>query len=178
MFLSLLKKIGRKKTVLDRGLSHSNFKDAKPWMNRYYLIFRNRPKWFPFNILIHEMLDNDHGVGVHNHLCPYITIIIKDGYWETTKKGKFNSKLKVNYDTFINFQGKPNLNYFPVLTGQQYIQTAKELFDPVAFPYASQIQYFRTGLADVRGRSGPFGAFGAFGVLRVPGAVPGFYDCD
>ena len=34
------------------------------------------------------MLDDDHGDGVHNHLCPYITIIIKGGYWETTKTGK------------------------------------------------------------------------------------------
>ena len=89
MFLNILEKEGRKKIVLDRGPSHINFNNAKPWMNRFYLIFRNRPKWFPFNILIHEMLDNDHGEGVHNHLCPYITIIIKDGYWETTKKGKF-----------------------------------------------------------------------------------------
>jgi len=89
MFLGLLEKIGRKKKVLDRGPSHPNFESAKPWMNRFYLIFKNRPKWFPFNILIHEMLDNDHGEGVHNHLCPYITIIIKDGYWETTNKGKF-----------------------------------------------------------------------------------------
>ena len=89
MFLSLLEKFGKKKIVFDRGISHPNFKNAKPWMNRYYLIFRNRPKWFPFNILIHEMLDNDHGEGVHNHLCPYMTIIIKDGYWETTNKGKF-----------------------------------------------------------------------------------------
>ena len=89
MFLGLLEKLGRKKIVLDRGPSHPNFKNAKPWMNRFYLLFRNRPKWFPFNILIHEMLDNDHGDGVHNHLCPYLTIIIKDGYWETTKKGKF-----------------------------------------------------------------------------------------
>ena len=85
----LLDKVGRKKIVLDRGPSHPNFINAKPWMNRFYVIFRNRPKWFPFNILIHEMLDNDHGQGVHNHLCPYMTIIIKDGYWETTKKGKF-----------------------------------------------------------------------------------------
>ena len=89
MFLNILEKVGRKKIVLDRGQSNINFNNAKPWMNRFYLIFRNRSKWFPFNILIHEMLDNDHGEGVHNHLCPYITIIIKDGYWETTKKGKF-----------------------------------------------------------------------------------------
>ena len=48
-------------------------------------LFRHRPKWFPFNIIIHEMLDNDHGEGVHSHLCPYITIILRGGYWETLK---------------------------------------------------------------------------------------------
>ena len=31
------------------------------------------------------MLDDDHGEGVHNHTFPYITIIFKDGYWETLK---------------------------------------------------------------------------------------------
>ena len=34
------------------------------------------------------MLDNDHGEGVHSHLCPYITIILRGGYWETLKDGK------------------------------------------------------------------------------------------
>ena len=53
------------------------------------MLFRKRPKWFPFNILIHRMLDDDHGEGVHNHMCPYITIILKGGYWETTPNGKF-----------------------------------------------------------------------------------------
>ena len=57
-------------------------------MNRYYVLFRNRPKWFPFNILIHEMLDDDHGDGVHNHLCPFMTIILRGGYYETLKDGK------------------------------------------------------------------------------------------
>ena len=75
MILKFLEKIGRKKVVLDRGPSHPKFHKAKPWMNRYYVLFRNRPKWFPFNILIHEMLDDDHGDGVHNHLCPYITTV-------------------------------------------------------------------------------------------------------
>jgi hypothetical protein len=89
MFLKLLDKFGRKKIVLDRGPSHPNYKAAKPWMNRYYILFRHRPKWFPFNILVHEMLDNDHGIGVHTHLCPYITIILRDGYWETNKNGKY-----------------------------------------------------------------------------------------
>ena len=89
MFLKFLEKIGRKKIVLDRGPSHPEFHKAKPWMNRYYVLMRHRPKWFPFNILIHEMLADDHGDGVHNHLFPYITIILKGGYWETTIKGKF-----------------------------------------------------------------------------------------
>ena len=89
MLLKILEKFGRKKTVLDRGPSHPKYKDAKPWMNRYYVLFRHRPKWFPFNILIHEMLDDDHGDGVHNHLCPYITIILRGGYWETRHDGKY-----------------------------------------------------------------------------------------
>ena len=89
MILKILEKLGRKKIVLDRGPSHPEFHKAEPWMERYYLLFRKRPKWFPFNILIHKMLDDDHGEGVHNHLCPYITIILKGGYWETTNKGTF-----------------------------------------------------------------------------------------
>ena len=72
MFLDFLEKIGRKKIVLDRGPTHSEFDKAKPWMERYYILFRHRPKWFPFNIIIHKMLDNDHGDGVLNHTCPYI----------------------------------------------------------------------------------------------------------
>ena len=89
MLLKLLDRLGRKNVVLDRGISHPNYTEAKPWLNRYYVLFRYRPKWFPFNILIHEMLADDHGVGVHTHLCPYITIILRGGYWETIKSGKF-----------------------------------------------------------------------------------------
>ena len=88
MLLNFLAKVGRKKIVFDRGPSHLKFNEAKPWMNRYYVLFRYRPKWFPFNILIHEMLADDHGDGVHTHLCPYITIILRGGYWETTKNEK------------------------------------------------------------------------------------------
>ena len=89
MFLKFLDKIGRKKLLLDRGQLHPEYRKAKPWMNRYYLFFKKRPRWFPFNILIHEMLDDDHGDGVHTHMCPYITIILRGGYWETIKNGKY-----------------------------------------------------------------------------------------
>ena len=85
MFLKLLNIMGRKKIVLDRGISHPRFYEAKPWMNRYYVLLRNRPRWFPFNILIHEMLADDHGEGVHNHIFPFITVVLRGGYWETIK---------------------------------------------------------------------------------------------
>lgn len=58
-----------------------------------------------------------------------------------TKKGQIGEKLKVSYDAFANFQGKPNINYFPVLNSQQFIQAARETFDPVAFPYANVSTY-------------------------------------
>jgi len=59
----------------------------------------------------------------------------------TTKRGGFNKNIKVDYDSFINFQGKPDLDYRPVLSSEQFIQTAKELFDPVNFSYGSQSSY-------------------------------------
>ncbi|MDO5978373.1 SusC/RagA family TonB-linked outer membrane protein [Flavivirga spongiicola] len=59
----------------------------------------------------------------------------------TTKRGGFNKKTRIDYDTFINFQGKPDLDYRPVLNSQQFIQTARELFDPGTFPYNSQLFY-------------------------------------
>ena len=42
MFLKFLEKLGKKRVVLDRGPSHPRYDLAKPWMNRYYLLFRNR----------------------------------------------------------------------------------------------------------------------------------------
>ncbi len=59
----------------------------------------------------------------------------------TTKRGGFNKKIKVDYDTFINFQGKPDLDYRPVLSSQEFIQTAREIFDPVVYDYGSQSFY-------------------------------------
>lgn len=63
----------------------------------------------------------------------------------TTKKGNFNEKIKVSYDGFVNFQGKPDLDYIPVLTSQQFIETAKELFDPVLYPWSTASDYISTG---------------------------------
>lgn len=55
----------------------------------------------------------------------------------TTKRGKANEKIRVTYDGFINFQGKPNLDYLPGLSSEQFIQAAKDIFDPVAYPYST-----------------------------------------
>ncbi len=59
----------------------------------------------------------------------------------TTKKGGSNEKIKVNYDGFISFQGKPDLNYIPALNSPQYIQAAKETFDPVINPWSTVSAY-------------------------------------
>ena len=78
----------RKRVILDRGPSWPDYDKAEPFMVRYYLLFRKRPKWFPFNILIHKLLKSDLG-DLHDHYWSYITIILKGGYWETTEKGTF-----------------------------------------------------------------------------------------
>ena len=81
----------RKKIILDRGPSWPDYKDAKPFMIRYYILFRKRPKWFPFNVFIHKILKNDLG-DLHDHYWPYFTVILSGGYYETTKKGTFFRK--------------------------------------------------------------------------------------
>jgi TonB-linked SusC/RagA family outer membrane protein len=46
-----------------------------------------------------------------------------------TKKGSFGSnKLKVEYNGFVNFQGKPDVGYLPYMRSAEYIQTMKEIF--------------------------------------------------
>ena len=106
LLLKILDKLGRKKIVMDRGPSHPEYFLAKPWTARYYILFRKRPRWFPFNILIHHILNDDHGVGLHNHPFPYITIILKGGYWET------NSNLKKTWRGrfYIGFRNADNLH--------------------------------------------------------------------
>jgi len=82
----------RERIILDRGPSWPDYDKAEPFIVRYYLLFRNRPKWFPFNILVHKLLKSDLG-DLHDHYWSYITIILKGGYWETTEKGTFWRRL-------------------------------------------------------------------------------------
>ena len=78
----------RKRLLLDRGPSWPDYDKAEPFMIRYYLLFRKRPKWFPFNILLHKILKSDLG-DLHDHYWHYVTIILKGGYWETNENGTF-----------------------------------------------------------------------------------------
>jgi TonB-linked SusC/RagA family outer membrane protein len=52
-----------------------------------------------------------------------------------TRRGELGRKLRINYDAFASFQGRPDIEYFPVLNSRQYIQASKETFDPVNFTY-------------------------------------------
>ena len=52
----------------------------------------------------------------------------------TTKKGTQNSKLEINYDGFVNFQGKPDIGYFNTLNSGDFIKVATAIFDPVQNP--------------------------------------------
>ena len=53
-----------------------------------------------------------------------------------TKYGKRDTRIKVNYSGYINFQGKPDFGYSHVMNSRQYIQAAKETFDPVYTPWS------------------------------------------
>lgn len=55
----------------------------------------------------------------------------------TTKRGTRNGKLTVDYDGFVNLQGKPDLTYQRYLNSAQFIKAATDIFDPVLNPLGS-----------------------------------------
>lgn len=55
----------------------------------------------------------------------------------TTKKGKAGDKLKIDYDGYFAFQGRPDLDYVQRLNSQQFISVARELF-PQYYPTNSR----------------------------------------
>ena len=79
-FLSFLKYLGRYRLIKD------HFKD-QPYLERYYLFLKDR-QYFPFNIFLHKFLKSDPD-DLHDHPWAYRTLILKGGYWEHTKDGKF-----------------------------------------------------------------------------------------
>ena len=71
----LMDKIGRYRLILDRVTK-------EPYMHRYYLFLKDR-KWFPFNVVLHKIVKSDEPI-FHDHPWPFMTVIIKGGYWEHT----------------------------------------------------------------------------------------------
>ncbi|MBS1567107.1 MAG: SusC/RagA family TonB-linked outer membrane protein [Bacteroidetes bacterium] len=47
----------------------------------------------------------------------------------TTRKGTNNEKINMQYDGYISFQGRPDLDYMPVLNSPQFINAAREVFN-------------------------------------------------
>ena len=90
MFLKLLERLGRKRIVMDRT-------SDEPYLERYYLLFKERER-FPFNIFLHKFLKSDPD-DVHDHPWPYATLILKGGYYEWipqfNNKGQKISELQV-----------------------------------------------------------------------------------
>ncbi|RFM31488.1 SusC/RagA family TonB-linked outer membrane protein [Chitinophaga silvisoli] len=63
-----------------------------------------------------------------------------------TKKGSTGGKLKVQYDAFLNFQGKPNTNYYPGMSSRDLIKNAEEIFDPETYTWGSLTDYPSSGM--------------------------------
>ena len=71
--------LGRYRIIYDRH-------DKKPYLERYYLLFRDR-NVAPFNIFLHKFLKSDPDE-LHDHPWNYRTVILYGGYWEHTVSGK------------------------------------------------------------------------------------------
>jgi hypothetical protein len=70
-----MNKLGRYRLIPDR-------RTGEDYMDRYYLFLKNRT-WFPVNVTLHRIKKSDDPI-FHDHPWPYLTIILKGGYWEHT----------------------------------------------------------------------------------------------
>lgn len=75
LFHKLMDKLGRYRLIPDRVTGDD-------YMHRYYLFLKDR-KWFPFNVTLHKIVRSDDPI-MHDHPWPYLTIVLKGGYYEHT----------------------------------------------------------------------------------------------
>lgn len=66
-----------------------------------------------------------------------------------TKKGTSNNRVSIQYNAYYNSLGKPDISYFPVLNSAQFIQAARDVFDPVLNPYNTVSGYVNSGSTGV-----------------------------
>lgn len=84
LFHKIMDKIGRYRLIPDR-------RTGADYMHRYYLFLKDR-KWFPFNVTLHKIVRSDDPI-MHDHPWPYLTVVLKGGYYEHTPL--FNSEGKM-----------------------------------------------------------------------------------
>lgn len=82
----------RVRTIYDRD-------GKRPYMIRYYLFLKDR-KWFPFNFTLHKICLSDEPT-LHDHPWPWMSIILKGGYWEWTdnKKPKWKGPGRISFSS-------------------------------------------------------------------------------
>jgi hypothetical protein len=88
-----MNKLGRYRLIPDR-------RTGSDYMHRYYIFLKDRKK-FPFNVTIHKIVRSDDPI-FHDHPWPYITVILKGGYWEHTPV--FNQQGKITSEKIV-FKG-------------------------------------------------------------------------
>jgi hypothetical protein len=75
IFHRIMDKLGRHRLI-------TNSRTGADYLHRYYLFLKNRT-WFPVNVALHTIVQSDDPI-FHNHPWPYLTIILKGGYYEHT----------------------------------------------------------------------------------------------
>lgn len=110
--LNWLERRGRCRIIYDRD-------NDEPYLIRYYLLFKDRPEWFPFNIVLHKICKSDIPV-LHDHPWAYATIILKGGYIEATP-GPGNWYYPINKSWcrpgHILFRGSKSLHWLELANG-------------------------------------------------------------
>ena len=126
-----MQRLGRYRVIMDR-------EDNEPYLERYYIFLKDR-KWFPFNVFIHRFLKSDPD-DLHDHPWPYMTIILKGGYWEYTPASPIPSwkgagqirfgrstdyhriELEPGVDCWTMFWPGPQTREWGFLRGRKWIQ--------------------------------------------------------
>lgn len=75
LFHTVMNKLGRYRLIPDR-------QTGEDYLHRYYLFLKDRT-WFPFNVTLHKIVRSDDPI-MHDHPWPYITIVLRGGYYEHT----------------------------------------------------------------------------------------------
>lgn len=75
LFHKLMNKLDRYRLIPDR-------RTGQDYMHRYYLFLKDR-QTFPFNVMMHKIVKSDDPF-MHDHPWPFMTVVLKGGYWEHT----------------------------------------------------------------------------------------------